>query len=59
MSEKTRDSPTARLEARIRGMQWLACWALLLGLGVGFYAGFTIGAETAREAAQVLSPGDP
>ena len=45
-----------RLQQKLRGMRWLAFWALLFGLGIGFYAGFTLGVNTARDAAKLTAP---
>ncbi|MFE0756719.1 hypothetical protein ACFW16_22330 [Inquilinus sp. NPDC058860] len=44
------------LRQRLRGMRWFAVWALIFGLGIGFYAGFTLGVDTARDAAAMTAP---
>lgn len=38
-----------RLRDRLRSTRWMAVIALGFGLGVGFYAGFSLGVQTARE----------
>jgi formate-dependent nitrite reductase membrane component NrfD len=47
---------TETLQQRLRGMRWFAVWALIFGLGIGFYAGFNLGVSTAHDAAAVLAP---
>ncbi len=36
----------AHLAKRLRTTQFLAIWALIFGLGIGFYAGFQLGVDT-------------
>jgi hypothetical protein len=38
-----------RLRDRLRSTRWMAVIALGFGLGIGFYAGFSLGVQTARE----------
>lgn len=38
-----------QLRDRLRSTRWMAVIALGFGLGVGFYAGFSMGVQTARE----------
>jgi formate-dependent nitrite reductase membrane component NrfD len=47
---------TETLQQRLRGMRWFAVWALIFGLGIGFYAGFNLGVSTAHDAAAALAP---
>lgn len=47
-AEPPTDDRTERLERTIRGLRWLAFWALLLGLGIGFYAGYVVGLDMGR-----------
>jgi hypothetical protein len=38
-----------RLRDRLRSARWMAVIALGFGLGIGFYAGFSLGVQTAHE----------
>ena len=49
-------SEIQQLQQRLRGMRWFAVWALIFGLGIGFYAGFTLGVDTAHDAAALTAP---
>lgn len=48
-------SEADRLRDRLRSTRWMAVMALALGLGVGFYAGFSLGVQTAREVDAVTT----
>ena len=52
------DDHRALQDARLRTMRMIALWTFIFGAGIGFVIGYTVGLETAREAAELGYPRD-
>lgn len=54
-ADSTTEDP-ALLRARLRTMKMIALWAFVFGAGIGFVTGYTIGVDTAQQAAALGYP---